>query len=122
MGTMGKGETEKRTILEQLEISDDEDDEFRYEEIPDDPDEQEADQEEDTLDDINKLLAETRAPKVDGDDDAREGAAASLVSTKQRPAVVDDFIRNFLIKHGMKRSLDSFQTEWYELQASGKLN
>jgi len=112
--------TGKHTILEQLEISDDEDDEFRYEAIPEDQDDQEEEEEE-TLDDINKLLAETKAPRLDGVEDAREGAAVSMTSTKQRPAVVDDFIRNFLIKHGMKRSLDSFQTEWYELQASGKL-
>lgn len=38
-----------------------------------------------------------------------------------RPSVVDDFIRNFLIKVGMTRTLDSFNTEWYELQAKGRL-
>lgn len=35
--------------------------------------------------------------------------------------MVDDFIRNFLIKVGMTRTLDSFNTEWYELQAKGRL-
>lgn len=39
-----------------------------------------------------------------------------------RPSVVDDYIRNFLIKVGMTRTLDSFNTEWYELQAKGRLN
>lgn len=38
-----------------------------------------------------------------------------------RPSVVDDFIRNFLIKVGMTRTLDSFNTEWYELQTKGRL-
>lgn len=38
-----------------------------------------------------------------------------------RPSVVDDFIRNFLIKVGLTRTLDSFNTEWYELQAKGRL-
>lgn len=38
-----------------------------------------------------------------------------------RPSVIDDFIRNFLIKVGMARTLDSFNTEWYELQAKGRL-
>jgi len=41
--------------------------------------------------------------------------------TEVRPSVVDDFIRNFLIKVGMERTLDSFNTEWYELQSKGKL-
>lgn len=29
---------------------------------------------------------------------------------------VEDFIRNFLVAHDMKRSLDAFQTEWFQLQ------
>lgn len=36
--------------------------------------------------------------------------------------MVDDYIRNFLIKVGMARTLDSFNTEWYELQARGRLS
>lgn len=46
----------------------------------------------------------------------------NYVSTLQvRPSVVDDFIRNFLIKVGLTRTLDSFNTEWYELHAKGRL-
>ena len=41
--------------------------------------------------------------------------------TAVRPAVVDDFIRNFLIARKMERTLDSFGTEWYEKQAKGQL-
>lgn len=33
-------------------------------------------------------------------------------SIERHPEVVDDFIRNFLIKMGMHKSLDSFETEW----------
>ena len=63
---------------------------------------------------------------------------------QQRPQVIDDFFRNFLLKSGpwpyrpynlqgqqriffgrlfrydMKRSLDVFQAEWYEMQQTGK--
>ncbi|PIK38766.1 putative sperm-associated antigen 16 protein [Apostichopus japonicus] len=46
----------------------------------------------------------------------------SLPAVTQRPEVVDDFVRNFLVKMGMMRTLDSFQTEWYELQERGELN
>lgn len=35
--------------------------------------------------------------------------------------MVDDFIRNFLIKVGMTNTLDAFNTEWYALQAKGRL-
>merc|ERR550514_2205934 len=118
--TMGGKST--YTVLEQLEISDDEDGDEQYEEIPDDIPDGDDGMEEDALDDLNRLLAETKGPKqLDGDGEAREGAAGAMASTKKRPEVVDDFIRNFLLKHGLKRSLDAFQTEWYELQASGLL-
>ena len=30
----------------------------------------------------------------------------------KKPEVVDDFVRNFLVKMEMKRTLDCFQTEW----------
>lgn len=29
----------------------------------------------------------------------------------------DEFVRNFFIKFGMKKTLDKFQTEWHELRA-----
>lgn len=35
----------------------------------------------------------------------------------RRLEVVDDYIRNFLTRHGMEKTLASFQKEWYE---SGK--
>jgi hypothetical protein len=38
-----------------------------------------------------------------------------------RPPVIDDFIRNFLVKSEMFRTLDAFQAEWYELQSKGKI-
>lgn len=52
------------------------------------------------------------------------GAGSHSVTTsitQVRPSVVDDFVRNLLIKAGMTRSLDTFNTEWYELESKGKL-
>ena len=37
-------------------------------------------------------------------------------SVTQRPEVVDDFVRNFLVKMKMYRTLDCFQTEWLAFQ------
>lgn len=34
----------------------------------------------------------------------------------------DEFLRNFFIKFGMKRTLDSFQQEWFELKTKGELD
>jgi len=39
----------------------------------------------------------------------------------RRPEVVDDFVRNFLLRMGLARTLESFETEWYELAALGQL-
>ena len=34
----------------------------------------------------------------------------------------DEFLRNFFIKFGMKKTLEQFQTEWFELKALGELD
>ena len=34
----------------------------------------------------------------------------------------DEFLRNFFIKFGMKKTLESFQTEWFELKTKGELD
>lgn len=44
----------------------------------------------------------------------------SITSTKQERS--DEFLRNFFIKFGMKRTLDQFQQEWFELKAKGQLD
>lgn len=54
---------------------------------------------------------------------ATSEAASSTVSrrkpffkqeiTPEIPEAVDDFLRNFLLRHGLTRSLRSFETEWY---------
>ena len=36
--------------------------------------------------------------------------------------VSDEFLRNFFIKFGMRKTLESFQQEWYELKANGRLD
>merc|ERR1712048_992195 len=40
-------------------------------------------------------------------------------SLSHQPALVEDFIRNFLIRHEMKETLDVFQHEWYKLNYGG---
>ena len=59
--------------------------------------------------------------KVDNDED-RIGSSKNQPVTQVRPSVMDDFLRKFLIKVGMKKTLDTFNTEWYELLSKGKLS
>jgi len=33
-------------------------------------------------------------------------------SVTRRAEVVDDYVRNFLVRMGMNQTLDTFQTEW----------
>ena len=39
--------------------------------------------------------------------------------TVERDVVIDDFIRNFLTKTKMSKTMNIFQQEWYELQKKG---
>uniref|UniRef100_A0A8C5UEG7 Sperm associated antigen 16 n=1 Tax=Malurus cyaneus samueli TaxID=2593467 RepID=A0A8C5UEG7_9PASS len=61
-------------------------------------------------------------------DDVRFGTPASqpiLTSEKvvsEVPQAMDDFFCNFLVRLGMSRTLDCFQTEWYELTERGVIS
>lgn len=102
-------------VLERVEFSDDEEEEeFKYEHVLDDLD---GDEEEDN--DLQDALASIQLKKESSSPGSSQTIANSI--TQVRPSVVDDFVRNFLIKAGMKRSLETFNTEWYELNSKGKL-
>lgn len=106
-------------VLERVEFDEEEDDNFRYELIDDNNDND--DEEDDLADALASLQLKQRSSNsstFQGTDGMTESKS---VVTHVRPSVVDDFIRNFLIKAGMKKALESFNTEWYELQSKGKL-
>lgn len=44
-----------------------------------------------------------------------------VARTIKRQELIDDFIRNFFISHGLDKSLEAFQGEWYEVAQRGKL-
>lgn len=85
------------------------DDNFKYEEVVLEPDEED-------FDDLAAAFS-----SINNGNKNNELLLSQTSMTQVRPSVVDDFIRNFLIKAGMKRTLDSFNVEWYELQSKGKL-
>ncbi len=118
---------EEAYILEKMEITeDDEDDQFAYEEIKDSDEDQALDQEsdEEDLNNFDMLKAKT-VQKLQS-----RGVGAQAESMKtfkpdpkarvvERDVVIDDFIRNFLAKFGMGKTLNVFQQEWHELQKKG---
>ena len=112
-------------VVERYEISDDDDDDYDYAGVVAeaglvDEDEDGDDEEEDFF---NALASVQKLDKKEGSalSGSRATESGDRVLTQVRPEVVDDFIRNFLIKVGMTRTLDNFNSEWYELQAKGKL-
>jgi len=90
----------------------DSDDEFEYEEVEIEGDPEEVEEEED----LESALMRVRLQ-----------AASETQATQPRPVVgkraelVDDFIRNFLLKMKMTKTMDCFQTEWYEKATAGEL-
>lgn len=60
---------------------------------------------------------------------AQSGAAAKTGpysatapgAVTKRPEVIDDFLRNFFVKMGLSRTCEAFETEWYEMKATGRL-
>lgn len=130
---------EEAYILEKMEITEDSSDEgFNYEEIKEDGlgeedetlqglDESEDD---DDLNNFEALKAKTnykiqaKAAKAGG---TMLDGAQSLKAFKSEPkpkvierdVVIDDFIRNFLSRFGMSKTMNIFMQEWHELQKKG---
>ena len=105
--------------LEPLTLEDDDDDDYNYEEVDvEDDDALEDDQAED--EDFEQALQNMRTKKDEGAPAPSPDASRAAVT--RRPEVLDDFIRNVLLKMGMPDTLDMFQREWYRLSGEGKLS
>ncbi|CAH1774349.1 unnamed protein product [Owenia fusiformis] len=109
-------ENDSKFYLEHEEILDDSDDDFKYEEVPVDEELVEPDFDEDLDIAVRTIQEAEQDIKASLQKDGKEKAPVTA-----RPEVIDDFVRNFLVKMGMGRTLDCFQTEWYELQQKGQL-
>ena len=81
--------------MEEQSISESDDD-FQYDELPVDTEEEEQE------DDFDTLVVSHHEPTVDS-------------KFTYRPESTDDFVRNFLVRLGMNKTLETFQAEWYEL-------
>jgi len=62
-----------------------------------------------------------RGAPASGSTMSRGGAVGPTSTVEYLPTVADDYIRNFLLRCGMHRTLDAFNTEWFELRSRGKL-
>lgn len=94
------------------------DDDFEYEEV-----QVESDDEGGQADDLELALRTVK--QLASRADAPAGTASTVRSSTpapgeaaRRPEMMDDFVRNFLHKTGMERTLEVFETEWYEISAT----
>lgn len=69
--------------------------------------------EDEDIRDYDLLKDKTRKLKLQSED------SQSIKSSRAESA--DEFLRNFFIKFGMSKTLDSFQTEFYEKKANGEV-
>ncbi len=110
-------EESDRFFLEKEQLVEDIDSEYHYEEVPLDEEFVTQDIEED----LNYAVQVIQNKDLDLRAQQSAKGGTPKPSLTQRPEVVDDFVRNFLMRMGMHKTLDCFQTEWYELQEKGEL-
>ncbi|KFW71073.1 Sperm-associated antigen 16 protein, partial [Pygoscelis adeliae] len=96
-------------------VTDDSKDDYQYEEVP--ADDEFSLQEDD--EDLSKALQTIQEQAEDAQILALQSVLTSKKSVSEIPEAMDDFFCNFLVRLGMSRTLDCFQTEWYELIQRG---
>ncbi|PKU33361.1 sperm-associated antigen 16 hypothetical protein [Limosa lapponica baueri] len=96
-------------------ITDDSKDDYQYEEVP--ADDEFSLQEDD--EDLTKALQTIQEQAEDAQILALQSVLTSEKSVSEIPEAMDDFFCNFLVRLGMSRTLDCFQTEWYEFIERG---
>lgn len=102
-------------------LLDDSDDDFQYEEVEvmgSDDDDGGASEDLDAA--LRSLQAFTHKDASASSHPAGPVQPVPGTVTKQ-PEVIDDFMRNFFVKMGLTRTCEAFESEWYELKATGKL-
>jgi hypothetical protein len=113
MAANGDGEEENTFYLEEVDLEEEEEN-IDYDEVPLDDDD----------DDLNDDFAAVIKNVKEGGDlnFTKKSTSKAAENLGAKPTVVDDFIRNFLIKLGMAQTLEIFNTEWYQMEEQGKLN
>lgn len=103
---------EEKEIVEKNEI--DESDEEIYEEIEVIEDKEDIDIDEDLDTSMKKLEQQKKDKQI------LEKKDKDVPIVEKQPEVADDFIRNFLVKAGLVKTLEAFQKEWYDKKKQDK--
>lgn len=65
--------------------------------------------------DAHESLSDT-IQQVQVDEIIQRSAARQQPGLVERPELPEDYVRNYLLRKGMTKTLHSFQTEWYEME------
>ncbi|XP_014113229.1 PREDICTED: sperm-associated antigen 16 protein [Pseudopodoces humilis] len=103
--------------LQKITITEDFEDDEQQEEVS--TDDEFSLQEDD--EDLSKALQTIQEQTEDAQILALQSVLTPEKSISEIPQAMDDFFCNFLVRLGMSRTLDCFQTEWYELIERGVL-
>lgn len=76
-------------------------------------------EESDIEEDLQTTLQKLKEDKPEEEEDEPVIRTIDKPPVTQKPVAIDDFIRNFFVKNGLKKSLEMFQNEWYELTQRG---
>eukprot|EP00195_Chlamydomonas_chlamydogama_P014730 CAMPEP_0202902622 /NCGR_PEP_ID=MMETSP1392-20130828/16959_1 /ASSEMBLY_ACC=CAM_ASM_000868 /TAXON_ID=225041 /ORGANISM="Chlamydomonas chlamydogama, Strain SAG 11-48b" /LENGTH=251 /DNA_ID=CAMNT_0049589413 /DNA_START=266 /DNA_END=1017 /DNA_ORIENTATION=- len=98
--------------------ADDSDDDFQYEEVEVMSDDEDDGVSEDLDAALRSLQAFTSKQEPTTSKRTDEPLPGQVT---RRPEVMDDFLRNFFVKMGLSRTCETFEAEWYELKATGRL-
>merc|ERR1711937_224827 len=121
MASKGPGrdvEGEEAFFLEKVDMDEDSDDGFEYDEVVVDSGDEVVEQ--DVDEDLESALESIKRKIKPGHGNEDPAMKVHPVVAK-RPEVLDDFIRNFLIKMKLEKTLETFQAEWFELTQKGIL-
>jgi hypothetical protein len=123
MAAAATGDEDTAYYLEQVTLDDEDEDDYAYEEVEvDGPDEDDADAALEGDDEDLEQALSTLQQKEGGAPPVVKEDLPPRTAVTRRPEVLDDFIRNMLLKLGMSETLDMFQREWYRLSGEGKLS
>ncbi|TRZ16685.1 hypothetical protein HGM15179_010423, partial [Zosterops borbonicus] len=101
--------------LQNISITEDPKYDYQYEEVLVDDDSSLQDDDED----LSKALQTVQEQTEDAQILDFQPLLTSGKSISEIPQALDDYFCNFLVRLGMSRTLDCFQTEWYELIERG---
>ncbi|GAQ78248.1 WD-40 repeat domain-containing protein [Klebsormidium nitens] len=98
------------------DVDADSDDDFKYEEVElehNDDDESDNDRSED----LEATMRSLQKASIAGSTNGLAPSGPLPAGVTRRPEVIDDFIRNFLVKGGLNKTLETFEMEWYQLSS-----